>query len=55
MTIVPDMGEAEVRGSQSKAGLSKSLRPYLKKTGGVAQMAECLPSKHKTLNSITII
>jgi hypothetical protein len=52
------MWEAEVGRSQSKAALGKSIRLYLKnnlskKTVGVAQMLEHLPSKCEALSSNT--
>jgi hypothetical protein len=49
----------EVGRSWSKAGQSKSARPYPKRKkkktkaqrgGGVAPVVKCLPSKHKALN-----
>jgi hypothetical protein len=58
--VVPAIWEAEVGGSWFKASLGKvEARPYLKnkvknskRTVGMAQVIECLCSKHQALSSV---
>jgi hypothetical protein len=51
----------ESRGRRSEAVLGKSTRPYLKnkvkskRLGGVAQVIECLLSRHEALNSNLVL
>jgi hypothetical protein len=55
--VIPAAREMEVGRGQSKASLGKNTSSYLKKkpkskrTGGVAQVVEHLPSKCKSLSS----
>jgi hypothetical protein len=55
MLIIPAIQEAEVGESWSEVDPGESMRLYLKnklklRTGDVAQVVECLPSKHEVLN-----
>jgi hypothetical protein len=58
MPVIPATPEAEVGGSRSEATPGQNLETLSekqtksKKTEGVDQVVECLPSKCKALNSI---
>jgi hypothetical protein len=58
MPVIPSFTqEVEIGGSQFKDSPGKRTRPYqkqtnVKRTGGLAQMGQCLPSKHDAPSSI---